>query len=69
MRRSWAQMIKRVYEISPLVCPSCGAEMRIIAFIIDTAVVDEILSHLDRKGARPGRGPPQPLPSAESLAF
>ncbi len=36
MRRSWAQMIKRVYEIPPLVCPSCGAEMRIIAHISTT---------------------------------
>ncbi len=53
-------MIKRVYEISPLACPSCEAEMRIIAFIIDTDVVDEILSHLDSKGVGPGRGPPQP---------
>jgi hypothetical protein len=68
MRRSWAQMIRRVYEISPLVCPSCGAEMRIIAFIIDTDVVDEILSHLDRKGVVPGRGPPQPFSAAAANA-
>jgi len=33
LRRSWAQLIKRVYEVDPLVCPSCGGEMRIIAFI------------------------------------
>jgi hypothetical protein len=24
LRRSWAQLIKRVYEVDPLVCPSCG---------------------------------------------
>jgi hypothetical protein len=23
-RRSWAEMIRRVYEVDPLVCPSCG---------------------------------------------
>ena len=68
MRRSWAQMIKRVYEISPLVCPSCGAEMRIISFIIDTDVVDKILSHLDRKSVVPGRGPPQPFSAAAADA-
>ncbi len=34
LRRSWAQLIKRIYEADPLVCPNCGGEMRIIAFII-----------------------------------
>jgi len=31
-------LIKRVYEIDPLICPACGAEMRIIAFIVDPGV-------------------------------
>ena len=35
LRRSWAQLIKRIYEVDPLVCPSCGGEMKVIAFIID----------------------------------
>ncbi len=38
MRRSWAQLLKRVYEINPLICPDCGAEMRIISFILDPKV-------------------------------
>jgi hypothetical protein len=33
-------LIKRIYEVDPLVCPSCGSEMKVIAFIIDHAVVD-----------------------------
>jgi hypothetical protein len=59
LRRRWRELIKRVYEVDPLVCPRCHAEMRIIAFIIDHAVVDKILRHLERKGevARE-RGPP-----------
>jgi hypothetical protein len=59
MRRSWAQLIKRIYEIDPLVCPSCGSEMKVIAFITEHAVVDKILRHLKRRdGEGRGRGPP-----------
>ena len=28
--RGWAKMIKKVYQIDPLICPQCGARMRII---------------------------------------
>ena len=34
LRRRWAEMIKRVYEVDPLVCPRCHSEMSIIAFIV-----------------------------------
>ena len=30
LRRAWAQMIRRIYEVDPLTC-SCGAPMRIIS--------------------------------------
>jgi len=39
-------MIRKVYEIDPLRCPQCGAEMRIIAFLTDYTVVDRITNHL-----------------------
>jgi hypothetical protein len=39
-------MIRKVYEVSPLVCPKCRGEMRIIAFITDFSVVDRIINHL-----------------------
>ena len=58
MRRSWSQLLKRVYEVNPLVCPDCGSEMRIISFILDPAVIDSILTHLAKNGIEPGRGPP-----------
>ena len=58
LRRSWAQLIKRVYEADPLVCPTCQGEMRIIAFITDHDVVDAILRHLAKAEARFPRGPP-----------
>jgi ribosomal protein L37AE/L43A len=49
LRRSWAQLIKRIYEVDPLVCPSCGSEMKVIAPITGHDVVDAILRHLDRR--------------------
>jgi len=45
-RRGWAEMIRKVYEVSPLICPKCQGEMRIIAFITDYPVVDRIINHL-----------------------
>ncbi len=59
LRRRWRELIKRIYEVDPLVCPRCQAEMRIIAFIVDHDVVDKILRHLEHKGrAGRERGPP-----------
>ncbi|MDP3011563.1 MAG: hypothetical protein Q8N27_02495 [Candidatus Hydromicrobium sp.] len=30
--KSWARLIKKIYEVDPLICPKCGGQMRIIAF-------------------------------------
>jgi len=58
LRRSWAQLIKRIYEVDPMVCPSCGSEMKVISFITEHDVIDAILRHLGRKERREARGPP-----------
>ncbi|MBC8390483.1 MAG: transposase, partial [Actinobacteria bacterium] len=44
--RSWARLIQKIYEVDPLLCPKCGGEMRIIAFIEDYKVVKKILDYL-----------------------
>jgi len=44
--RGWAEMIRKVFEVDPLLCPRCGGRMRIIAFLTDYAVVDRIIHHL-----------------------
>jgi hypothetical protein len=31
----WAVLSARVYEVFPLLCPLCGGEMRLIAFIAE----------------------------------
>jgi len=45
-RRGWAEMIRKVYEVDPLVCPQCGGTMKVIAFLTDFSVVDRIINHL-----------------------
>ena len=61
-RYAWALLLARIYEVFPLVCPRCGGEMRIIAFITDAAAVREILSHLGEPTSPPclmkARAPP-----------
>jgi len=42
----WAEMIRKVYEVDPLLCPSRGGTMKVIAFLTDYAVVDRIINHL-----------------------
>ena len=58
LRRRWRDLIKRIHEVDPLVCPRFQAEMRIVAFILDHEVIDTILRHLARKEARRDRDPP-----------
>jgi len=45
-RRSWARLIRKVYEVDPLICPQCQNEMRIVAFIEDPPVIEKILRHI-----------------------
>jgi hypothetical protein len=39
-------MIRKVYEVDPLLCPKCGGKMKVIAFLTDYSVVDRIINHL-----------------------
>jgi len=57
LRRSWAQLIRRIYEVDPLVCRACGSEMRILSFILDPPVIRKILDHLATRRDR-ARAPP-----------
>ena len=42
-------MIRRVYEVDPLVCPRCQGVMRVVAFITEPRVIRTILAHLARR--------------------
>lgn len=52
-RLTWAALIKRVYEIDPLLCPFCGGEMKIVAFITEHATVAHILEHIRMPAQQP----------------
>ena len=63
-RRSWARLLRKIFEVDPLLCPQCGVEMRPVSVIEEAAVVDRILRHLWRVGGNDPwegtslRGPP-----------
>ena len=44
--KGWAEMIRMVYEVDPLVCPKCGGTMKVVSFLTEPAVVDRIIDHL-----------------------
>ena len=62
---TWAQRLKRVFNIDIEICKDCGGHVKIIACIEDPVVIEKILRHLERKDATvtlhspPSRGPPQ----------
>jgi hypothetical protein len=69
-RMKWAQLIRKVWATDPLLCPDCGAQMRILAFITEPPVVDRILRHVGWRPGQPApdliRAPPTVLKVAES---
>jgi len=60
IRLRWADLLRRIYEVDPLQCPACGAEMRIIACLLQPSVIDRILAHIREKGRDPRAGPWEP---------
>ena len=58
----WAILIARVYEVTPLTCSNCGAQMKIVAFIKEQWVINKILDHIGEPIEAPklslARGPP-----------
>jgi hypothetical protein len=61
-RNAWALLLARIYEVFPLVCPICGAEMRSIAFLTDPATARAILAHLGEPTAPPSIAPARSSP-------
>jgi len=63
-RRTWAQLLARVFKIDVLVCPRCTGPVRIIAAITAPEPAAKILDHLklphDTYPPAPARAPPEP---------
>ena len=62
---TWAQRLKRVFNIDITLCERCQGPVRIIACIEDPAAIRQILDHIKSKKSTdqarppPGRAPPQ----------
>jgi hypothetical protein len=59
--RRWAALLQQIFEVDPLACPTCHGAMRLVAFITQTAVIDQILTHLRARAApaaHAARSPP-----------
>jgi hypothetical protein len=68
---TWAQRLKRVFNIDIEACSRCGGSVRVISCIEDQDIIDRILAHLrdQEQGtptlphlAPPPRAPPRTLP-------
>ena len=61
-RIAWAKLMARVGEEFPLACPTCGGDIRLIAFITEPGPIRKILTHLgeplEPPPVSPARGPP-----------
>jgi hypothetical protein len=48
---TWAQRLKRVFNIDVETCRACGGTAKVIACIEDPVVIEMILSHLSEKAS------------------
>jgi len=55
-RTSWARLIRKVYEIDPLLCAYCGGQLRIVACLTDLGSIHRFLA-----GTKAPAQQPQPL--------
>jgi hypothetical protein len=70
-RLTWVKLIRRVYQIDPLLCPFCGADMRIIAFVTDFATARAIRRSLKLPAQEPeplAHGPPHEIELLHQIA-
>jgi hypothetical protein len=59
----WAALLARIYEVFPLICPTCQTPLTFIAFLTDPEPITQILAHIGEPTSpplpHPARGPPQ----------
>ena len=58
-RAPTAALLQQFFEVDLLACPSCHGAMRLVAFITQTSVIDQILTHLRTRAARDSHAGPR----------
>ncbi|MBL8200931.1 MAG: hypothetical protein JNK40_08170 [Chromatiales bacterium] len=51
---TWAQRLKRVFQLDLATCEGCGGQVRVVACIEDPLVIAKILEHRDQRVGLPG---------------
>ena len=72
VKHRWRDLLKRIFEVDPLRC-TCGGEMRIVSFVTQPWLIEQILRCLGRwppprrlpRRARPPPEEPPPPPRAK----
>jgi hypothetical protein len=63
LRRQWAELMRRSFGFDALECADCGGKMRLLAVILDRAVIRKFLSHVGLPSEPPkpaaARAPPE----------
>ena len=61
--RTWAELMKRAFDVDVLLCPHCGGVRRLISLITDPTIIHRILAHLrlplEFPSVAPSRAPPE----------
>ena len=74
LRKRWAALIQKVYEVDALCCPRCESTMRIIAYIDQWEVILRILKHLKlwpppKKERGKQRAPPDSMQNIPDVSY
>jgi len=65
---TWAQRLKRVFNIDIETCELCGNMVKVIACIEDPVVIKKILAHLkETENTNPSLSPPVRAPPQVTL--
>ena len=61
-RISWAKLIRKVFEVDPMLCSFCGGTLETLAFTLELGEIRKFLTSIDCPSQEPeplGHSPPQ----------
>ena len=67
--KKWRELIKKVWEVDPMICPRCGKPMKVIALIDEPGAIYDILSYLGLWDPVNEQTRPRAPPRQDSVAY